>query len=106
MQGDTMDWSYFDSACSHKRTRVLVDLHMQDNIEWSYDAASSACERSVASPTEMQVLRTFTASYDRDTYTHSRRIARLAQKVARHLSLTSQQIYLIYLAALLHDIGK
>jgi putative nucleotidyltransferase with HDIG domain len=106
MHGDTMDWLYFDSACSYKPTRVLVDLHMQDTVEWSYDAASDCSERSVASATELQILRTFTASYDRDTYTHSRRIAKLAQKVAQHLNLSSQQIYLIYLAALLHDIGK
>lgn len=106
MHSDTMDWLYYDSPCSHKRTRVLADLHLQDSVEWLYDDASTDCESSIASPTEMRIVRMFTASYDIDTYAHSRRIAKLAEMVARYLNLSSQEIYLVSLAALLHDIGK
>src|SRR5579862_5240392 len=110
MYKDDANWLFFDSACAQKRTSILVDLHMQDSGEWVYGglgpSASITCERNVASSTEMIALYEFTNTYDDATHAHAERIAQLAEIVARHLDLSTQGIYLTYLAALLHDIGK
>jgi putative nucleotidyltransferase with HDIG domain len=44
----------------------------------------------------------------KDAYTadHSATVARLSQRVARHLGLQELEVHRVYLAALLHDVGK
>lgn len=43
---------------------------------------------------------------DEDTYLHSHRVADVAQAIGREMGLSAQERVEIYLAALLHDIGK
>lgn len=40
------------------------------------------------------------------THTHSRRVAHLAARIARHMGLSEQEVERIELAGLLHDVGK
>ncbi len=63
-------------------------------------------EKGALSGAEMKMVRTFMSSCDDDTYEHSYRIAHEAQKVARLLKLSQKEVGMVYLAALLHDIGK
>jgi putative nucleotidyltransferase with HDIG domain len=57
----------------------------------------------------MGVLRSLTATIDaKDAYTgqHSDRVARLSRTLAQRMGLNDEQIREIYLAGMLHDIGK
>ncbi len=54
-------------------------------------------------------LRAFAAAIDaKDPYTrgHSERVATLSRTVARHLGLSADEQHRIWIAALLHDVGK
>jgi putative nucleotidyltransferase with HDIG domain len=55
------------------------------------------------------IIRALTAAIDaKDAYTcgHSDRVARLAVRLAQELGVDSRMLHTIYLAGLLHDIGK
>ncbi len=63
-------------------------------------------ENNLVTVAEMTMLQAFLSSYDQDTYEHSYRIAGMALEVAYYLRLTEEDAGLVYLSALLHDIGK
>jgi putative nucleotidyltransferase with HDIG domain len=63
-------------------------------------------EKGMLNAAETTMLRTLMSACDDDTYEHSYRIALVAQEVARGLKLSLEEVGLVYLAALLHDIGK
>lgn len=55
------------------------------------------------------VLQSLTESIDaKDPYTcgHSRRVAEISRRIAEHLGMDSRRVQQIYLAGLLHDVGK
>ncbi len=56
--------------------------------------------------TAVAALSQTLAARDAETREHSRRVAELAHRFAESLALTAQQSHDIYLAGLLHDIGK
>jgi putative nucleotidyltransferase with HDIG domain len=58
------------------------------------------------SPAELAKLQTLLTCYDDDTYAHSLRLASLAGAMAHYLQLSQEDMVLVYLAALFHDIGK
>ena len=58
------------------------------------------------SASEMSILQSLRAIYDQDTNEHAYRVMLLAEVVARELRLAEDEVFLICLAALLHDIGK
>jgi len=55
---------------------------------------------------EMNIVRSLQAICDQDTNAHGQRVMLLAEGVARKLQLAEDEIFLVCLAALLHDIGK
>jgi putative nucleotidyltransferase with HDIG domain len=63
-------------------------------------------ENRIVTASEMTTLQAFLSSYDQDTYEHAYRIACNALEVACYLKLSQEEVCLIYLAGLLHDIGK
>lgn len=63
-------------------------------------------ERRMLSAAETTMLSTLMSACDGDTYEHSYRIAGAAEGVACALKLSGEEVGLVYLAALLHDIGK
>jgi putative nucleotidyltransferase with HDIG domain len=63
-------------------------------------------ERNMLNASEMTMLNTFLSACDQDTYEHSYRIAHAGELVARTLQLSEEEVCLVYLAGLLHDIGK
>ncbi|MEX2186219.1 MAG: HD domain-containing phosphohydrolase [Pirellulales bacterium] len=55
------------------------------------------------------IVRALTSAIDaKDPYTcgHSDRVARVAERIAKHLGLDQRTLHTIYLSGLLHDIGK
>jgi HD-GYP domain-containing protein (c-di-GMP phosphodiesterase class II) len=60
---------------------------------------------SLSAP-EMSILQSLQAIYDRSTKAHAQRVMLLAEVVARELQLAEDEVFLVCLAALLHDIGK
>jgi putative nucleotidyltransferase with HDIG domain len=67
---------------------------------------SIVLENNLVTASEMVMLQELLSSYDHDTYEHAYRIAGMALEVAYNLSVTGEDAGLLYLAALLHDIGK
>jgi len=69
----------------------------------------SPLERKEGHSAEVMTIQALTAAalaHDRTTGTHSMRMVRLAVAVAYRLNLPKEEIHLIRLGALLHDIGK
>ncbi len=60
----------------------------------------------VVETTTVQVLTAAASARDQSTNEHSHRMVLLAEATARALQLSEEQIHLIRLGALLHDIGK
>jgi HD-GYP domain-containing protein (c-di-GMP phosphodiesterase class II) len=58
------------------------------------------------SVSEMSILQSLQAIYDQSTNEHAHRVMLLAEVVARELQLAEDEVFIICLAALLHDIGK
>jgi diguanylate cyclase (GGDEF)-like protein/putative nucleotidyltransferase with HDIG domain len=54
----------------------------------------------------LRALAAVANAHDRETGAHARRVVLLAEETARELGCTTEEQYLIRLAALLHDIGK
>lgn len=55
---------------------------------------------------ERIMLHTLTTYYDLETREHAQRVVPLAKAIAHSLGLSRKEIFLIGMAALLHDIGK
>ncbi len=69
----------------------------------------SPLERKEGYSAEVMTIQALTAAalaHDRTTGTHSMRMVRMAVAVAYRLNLPKEEIHLIRLGALLHDIGK
>ena len=54
----------------------------------------------------LQVLTTVASLHDLGTLNHSQRMIELAEATARHLQRSEEELHLVHLGALLHDIGK
>jgi putative nucleotidyltransferase with HDIG domain len=79
------------SIPNHRRKLIYSSILLESNL--------------VTAP-EIAMLQAFLSSYDHDTYEHVYRIAGTAVEVAYSLDLTEEDAGLVYLSALLHDIGK
>ncbi|HEX2164186.1 MAG TPA: HD domain-containing phosphohydrolase [Thermoanaerobaculia bacterium] len=81
----------------------LMGEHVGRYVEELQRAAAANRELFIGS------LRSFAAAIDaKDPYTrgHSERVAALARTIARHLNLPDDQQHRVWIAALLHDVGK
>jgi len=86
---------------SAKLTQINLQLKQeQENLKQSYEKIARSFRGIV--DTVSKIVET------RDPYTsgHQLRVAKLSVELARCMKLTEDQIELIYLAALIHDIGK
>lgn len=92
--GDLLLWGWIRRAIAERRL----------------DAATRQIEQpNAANEERVALLRRMSALLEaRDPYTHghSRRVARHAERIAREIGLTSEQVAKIRAAALVHDIGK
>ncbi len=80
---------------------------MSDSIEKSVDRLKLAAREN--QELFINSIRTLAAAIDaKDPYTrgHSERVARYAVVLARHMSLTPEEVRTIRISALLHDVGK
>jgi putative nucleotidyltransferase with HDIG domain len=92
--GDLLLWGWIRRAIAERRL---------DAATRRIQAPTAANEERVA------LLRRMSALLEaRDPYTHghSRRVARHAERIAREIGLSSEQVAKIRAAALVHDIGK
>lgn len=83
---------------------AIVDITEEKRIEAERRDATARLRRAV----EKTIQAITTMAELRDPYTagHQRRVARLAAAIARHLGLDDEKVQGIYLAGVIHDIGK
>ena len=97
----------FLSPNPHDSSRLLLGLmtlHKRADL-----TGQSSAPESLAGIISKGVLRSLMSALhfrDAATVRHSRRVAQLATGIAKHLGWESQQITLLEVAALLHDVGK
>jgi putative nucleotidyltransferase with HDIG domain len=80
---------------------------MSDSIEKSVDRLKRAAKEN--QELFINSVRTLAAAIDaKDPYTrgHSERVARYAVVLARHMDLSPEEVRVVRLSALLHDVGK
>jgi diguanylate cyclase (GGDEF)-like protein/putative nucleotidyltransferase with HDIG domain/PAS domain S-box-containing protein len=98
----------FSNANPHDSARLLLGLMtLHKRAEPAPNAGGSS--ESLSGIISKGVLRSLmSALHFRDSATvrHSRRVALLSTGIAKHLGWESQQITLLEVAALLHDVGK
>ena len=85
------------------RNRVCIADLEKDTMQ---QQNSSPSDRRISETEAIQALTAAASAHDGGTYDHSQRMIRLAEETARHLGRSEDEVYLIRLAALLHDIGK
>ncbi len=98
----------FSNANPHDSARLLLGL-MTLHKRAEPASHSGGSPESLAGIISKGVLRSLmSALHFRDSATvrHSRRVALLSTGIAKHLGWESQQITLLEVAALLHDVGK
>lgn len=70
-------------------------------------AIQSTGQARVRQETVVLAVQALAASaHDRETGDHAQRVMQLAEAIARQLAQSEEEIHLLRLAALLHDIGK
>ena len=125
----------FAWLADHAQQLIAVSLQRQDQVlgclfgldktRGDFDSVDSKLLTSIANESAiylenailfedvrnlmMGVLHSLTSAVDaKDTYTcgHSERVAVISRRLARELGLTEPQIERIYMAGILHDVGK
>ena len=83
------------------RNRICIADLEQDNAMEAKPSDSRICEVEA-----VQALTAAASAHDGGTYDHAHRMVQLAEETARRLGRSEDEVHLIRLAALLHDIGK
>lgn len=86
--------------------KVLFDNYERIESEPPLDSPCDVVTEYAIRDDEGIMLRTLTACYDHNTNAHAQRIVHLAEAMGCYLCLSDENIRLIGLAALLHDVGK
>ena len=102
----------FKQRVGVRGVRELAELSetfnsMSDSIEKSVDKLKLAAKEN--QELFINSVRTLAAAIDaKDPYTrgHSERVARYAVVLARHMDLSPEEVRVVRLSALLHDVGK
>jgi diguanylate cyclase (GGDEF)-like protein/PAS domain S-box-containing protein/putative nucleotidyltransferase with HDIG domain len=98
----------FSSPNPHDSSRLLLGLmtlHKRADVTGQSPSAAEALS-GIISKGVLRSLMSALHFRDGATVRHSRRVALLATGIAKHLGWESQQITLLEVAALLHDMGK
>ncbi len=85
------------------RNRVCIADLEKDTME---QQNPTSADRRISEAEAVQALAAAASAHDGGTHDHSQRMIQLAEETARHLGRSEDEVYLIRLAALLHDIGK
>ena len=112
---DLIGFIGFDSVKKHKRFRDEIHLLRMYSEIVAYALAKQQDEQRIHDSLE-QVKRTFHQTIEAfssiveisDPYTagHQHRVAELAVAIGKHLRLEKDQLEALYMASLLHDLGK
>jgi putative nucleotidyltransferase with HDIG domain len=73
---------------------------------WPQSNLSLAGERDVFEKVALQVLVIAQTAFDHQATAHACRTAQLAEETARQLGCSKEEQHMVWLAALLHDVGK
>jgi putative nucleotidyltransferase with HDIG domain len=97
----------FDGAEQELLSELATDLSygvaaLRDRLE--RDAGAKRLQRSMESTIE--ALASTVEARDPYTAGHQRRVAKLAASIAREMRLPEDRIHAIYLAGIVHDVGK
>jgi putative nucleotidyltransferase with HDIG domain len=92
--GDLLLWGWLRRALTERR------LDAAARELWSTDSATG--DRAVL----MQRMSALLEARDPYTHGHSRRVARHAERIAREMGLSRQEVAEVRAAALVHDVGK
>jgi putative nucleotidyltransferase with HDIG domain len=108
----------------NKRLSVLVQKQNEELQEWNSNLKSRVLEQTAAVRIRNDELRELNEKMqknyescltafsglvelrDRETENHSRNVAQLSAMAARNMNLSAEEVNVIKVAALLHDIGK
>ena len=85
------------------RNRVCIADLEKDTMEQQKPSPS---ERRIGEMEAIQALTAAASAHDGGTHDHAQRMIQLAEETARYLGRSEEEVHLIRLAALLHDIGK
>ena len=85
------------------RNRVCIADLEQDTMDQQKLPSS---DRTISETEAIQALTAAASAHDGGTHDHSHRLVQLAEETARVLGRSEDEVHLIRLAALLHDIGK
>ena len=82
------------------RRDITERKQVEENLAISYESMRRTLDGSIKSIAKMVEMK--------DPYTagHQQRVAELASAIAREIGLSGEQVKYIYLAGLIHDIGK
>jgi PAS domain S-box-containing protein/putative nucleotidyltransferase with HDIG domain len=82
------------------RRDITERKQVEENLAESYEALRRTLDGSIKSIAKMVEMK--------DPYTtgHQQRVAELASAIAREMGLPAEQVKYIYMAGLIHDIGK
>ncbi len=85
------------------RNRVCIADLGKDTMEQENPSPS---DRRICEVEAIQALTAAASAHDGGTHDHAQRMIQLAEETARYLGRSEEEVHLIRLAALLHDIGK
>lgn len=105
----TKPFDFFEAGCRIRNLLHARRLHVRlsaraDDLDATVRARTAELERTHLNVLER--LTTLAAYRDEDTGQHTRRVADIADAIARRLGLPSEQVDLVRRAAPLHDLGK
>jgi len=85
------------------RNRVCIADLEKDTMEQQNPSPS---DPRISETEAIQALTAAASAHDGGTHDHAQRMIQLAEETARYLGRSEEEVHLIRLAALLHDIGK
>ncbi len=85
------------------RNRVCIADLEQDTMDQQKLPSS---DRTISETEAIQALTAAASAHDGGTHDHAHRLVQIAEETARVLGRSEDEVHLIRLAALLHDIGK
>lgn len=96
----SQSWFDFLDALAGQASIAVDNAELYQDLQRSHEQLRDAYDRTIEGWARALDLR------DRETYGHTRRVARIAVRLAREMGVHKEELVHIRWGALLHDIGK